>query len=166
MQRRKVIMSGALLIGGLIVCIPTNDTVLKHNKDWKLINHISQKYDIDYFEAKKIVDKVNESANYQFPSRIDVLSIIAIESRFKHKAVSKKGAKGWMQILYKKVHTEDENLLAGIELLVDYRQKLGSEEAAIHAYNVGIKNYKDGKRNINYYDKYLNTKKELIQYEC
>lgn len=166
LERRKVIMSGALLIGGMLVCIPTNDTVLKHNKDWKLMDYISQKYNVEHKEVEKILKIVDPKLNKPFPSRIDVLSIIAIESRFNKHAFSAKGARGWMQILYKKVHTEEENILAGIELLEDYHQKLGSQKATIQAYNVGITNYRKGSRNEKYYNKFIKTKEELSNYEC
>lgn len=166
MYRRNVVMSGGLFIIGMLICIPTNDTIIKLNKNQKLINYISKEYKIDVGKAEYIVSKVEEGTLNNFPSKIDVLSIIAIESKFKAEAVSKKGALGWMQIKYKKVQSEYENILAGVELLTTYNKLLGSEKAAIQAYNVGIKNYKDGVRNEQYYQNYFKTKKELTKYEC
>ncbi len=166
MYRRQVIMSGALLIGGLTVCIPTNDTVLKHNKNHKLINFISKEYKQDYGKISNLINKVEEETTEAFPSKLDVLSIMAIESRFKASALNNSGAKGLMQIKYKIVNTDHENILAGIDLLITYKKLLGTEKAAIIAYNVGIGNYRDGVRNFKYYENYDKIKKELIKYEC
>ncbi len=166
MNQKTVIMSGSVLLVGLLISIPTHDSLVKHTKNHALISHISKEYKVDVGKVSYLVARVEDETKKDFPSKIDVLSIIAIESRFKTDATSNKGAKGWMQIRYKKVANEYENILAGIELLTTYRRLLGSERAAIQAYNVGIKNYRDGMRNEKYYQNYFKTKKELIKYEC
>ena len=158
-------MSGSVLLVGMLISIPTYDTTVVFRKDHKLIEYISKEYKIDVGKINDLVLKVEKLTSNNFPSKIDVLSIIAIESRFKTNALNKSGAKGWMQIKYKLVHSEHENILAGIELLTNYNNKLKSERATIEAYNVGITNYKNGIRNPDYYNKYIKTKKELSKYE-
>ena len=126
-----------------------------------LIQHIAEEYSIDPTRANTILSKVSGLVDAKFPRKTDVLAIIAIESRFKSRARSSHGAKGLMQVLYKNTTTDWDNISAGVALLREYRKRLGSEVAAIHAYNVGIGNYLKGRRVSRYYSKYVVAKNKL-----
>jgi soluble lytic murein transglycosylase-like protein len=129
----------------------------------KLALYISKKYKVHKANAKLIVDKAFEHSNpIEFPTPIDTLAIIAIESSYKIYAVSKVGAKGLMQILYKpSSFLIDENIKDGVALLKDYKKATGSIPATIQAYNIGIGNYNRNIRNEEYFNKYKQAKKEL-----
>ena len=146
------------------ISIPLHIEQVVHRDRTKLINYISDKYSLSSLKVENIVAKVTGLVDAKFPRKTDVLAIIEIESNFKSKAVSSAGAKGLMQILYKKTTTDKDNIVAGIALLREYRRRLGSEEAAIHAYNVGIGNYKKGLRVSNYYAKYVIAKKNISKH--
>lgn len=148
----------AILLLSLLFTAASNTTDHSIPLDNPVVHYIAAKYNV---KADKIVDIVYRETDQDFPKPIDVLAIISIESEFKYKAVSSKGAKGLMQILYKKTSTIEQNIQAGVWLLKSYKKQLGSEQAAIHAYNIGIGNYQKGKRAYKYHKKYLLAKDVL-----
>lgn len=123
--------------------------------------YLSHKYKVSQDELKKLIYLVRKETNNTFPSVNDVLAIIEIESSFRHNAVSHANAKGYMQIKYRKTHSVHDNIKAGVWLLKDYHKRLKSEDSALHAYNVGIGNYRSGMRNTKYVTKFKNRKKEI-----
>ena len=127
-----------------------------------LYNFIQEKYKVGSAQAKKVVHLASKNAHKEFPNAYDILAIMSIESTFKSNAISTSKAKGLMQVKYKKTNSDEENVLAGVELLIEYRKKLNTEKAAIIAYNVGITNYKKGIRNTKYYNKFL-KERELLK---
>lgn len=129
--------------------------------DTKLPKFISSTYKVPLKDAQKAVYYATIKTDDSFPTKTDVLAIISIESTFKHSAASKKGAKGWMQIKYRKTVSESDNIDAGIHLLRAYKELFKTEKAAVMAYNLGYGNYKKGKRNTRFYNKYLVEKKKL-----
>ncbi len=148
-----------LLILSCLVVSPLHDGIVANKTSAQIyVENINLHYKVD---AKKIVSKVQQQTDNSFPRTSDVLAIIAIESNFKEKAVSQAGAKGLMQILYRKTSSTKDNISAGIWLLREYKRRLKSERAAIHAYNIGIGNYLKGKRNQKYHKKYLEAKMKI-----
>lgn len=144
--------------------VPTYDhQVAFINKNEILVTHISSEYRVHPKKVYKVLSKIDSIIGYGFPRKSDILAIIAIESRFKSAAISPKGAKGLMQILYKNTNNDYDNLVAGIKLLKEYKELLGSDKAAVHAYNIGIGNYRKGVRSNNYYSKYLAAKTQFKQ---
>jgi len=139
----------------------TEHTNPKH-QDAKLHSFIVSTYKTTNSQAHKVIYLANKKAKESFPSKHDILAIMSIESTFKSSAVSKKKAKGLMQVLYRKTYSEEDNVDAGVDLLVEYKRLLKSEKAAIIAYNVGIGNYKKGLRNKAYYEKFI-REKELLK---
>jgi membrane-bound lytic murein transglycosylase MltF len=120
--------------------------------------------------SEKIVDSAGRNAYSDFPSRNDILAIIAVESNFNPKAYHK-GSVGLMQI-EKRSHRKlisgkylydiDANIKAGSVILHQYFITLGNDKkAAILAYNAGIGNYLRRRFKIEYYKKYL-SKLSLI----
>lgn len=132
-----------------------------------LVAHISHKWKKPVKDIRKIAEasyKVTEHT--QLLSAVDIMSICQIESGYNTLAVSKKGAKGLTQILYKPTKFDIEtNLKDSVELLLEYMRILGSQEAALHAYNVGIGNYRKGMRNYAYVRKFKAAKQELLAIE-
>ncbi len=155
----------SIILASILMCasISTFDEIPKVTQPDKLVITIAEKYKVDPKRVHYIFKVIDNELDGQFPRKKDILAIIAIESSFQEKAVSHKKAKGLMQILYKKTTNTRENIIAGIDLLREYKRRLGSEKAAVHAYNVGIGNYKSGMRNHSYYKKYEKEKSQLLQ---
>lgn len=130
--------------------------------DYRLISHISSTYGVQLQKAEEIVKTATKLGESTFPTKIDILAIIAIESNFNQFARAKgSSAKGLMQILYKPTSFEvEKNLTDGANLLKDYRSRLDID-AAVQAYNVGIGAYLKGTRNKDYLNKFKQAKKQL-----
>ena len=128
-----------------------------------LVLYVSHKYDIDTDLAEYIVREADRySYKDEFPTVLDTLAIIGIESKYDIYAVSSVKAKGLMQILYKQSSFHPSaNILDGVSLLRDYYSTLGNVNATIIAYNVGITNFKKGIRNTEYLNKYIKEKERL-----
>lgn len=154
----------------LFLVLSISTVTLDYNKPepkpTKLDYHIAQRYDRPLSMTMEITAAVKTLTNRtHFPQPQHVLAIFAVESEFNPFARSNKGAKGLGQILYKKTKTDIAvNTQDTVELLQEYYDKLGSEDAAIQAYNVGITAYKNGARNKAYLAKYKRNKKELSQF--
>lgn len=122
--------------------------------------------------ASDLVKEETDKAD--FPTYEDVIALITVESRFNHKARSGPCI-GLMQVCpnrkisLKSIKSPQGNIKAGCELLREYKESLGSTKAAIIAYNVGIGNYLQGKRNKfiywKLYNKHLSKYNELKQGE-
>lgn len=106
-----------------------------------------------------------------FPKRVDVLAVISTESGFRRCPTDGKGSYGPMQVNLKyhnltpeSVCDPESNIKEGTKILRSYYQMLGSEKAALLAYNAGPANYRNGNYNEGYYEKVLrfrNSLKEL-----
>lgn len=130
-------------------------------KTQKLTQFISTKYRVDRGLVENIVKKAYNFQHTSFPTAIDILAIIAIESSFNKYAVSKVNAKGVMQIYYKPTSFDiHENMKDGVTLLKEYSSVL-NQEGAVEAYNLGIGNYRSGMRNKEYLNKFKTIKQQL-----
>lgn len=133
--------------------IPNTNTAKFISSNWKTI---------PLKQSIRLIDIVKANTTKTFPTALDVLAIISIESSFKVRAVGNAGEIGVMQIAYKPSDFNlQTNIRDGVYLLRYYRKVLGSNEAAIHAYNIGIGNYLKGKRNYIYYRKHISAKRIL-----
>jgi hypothetical protein len=138
-----------------------------------LTDAVMAKYStIDRAKATRIVKLAKKHEDATFPKAKDILAIIGVESSFDHKAVSRlkhDPAIGLMQVRpgiwdldgSKLASSVDEQVKVGAGILKHYYDKLHSKEAAVGAYNVGLKNYLHGKQNPSYVAKY---RAELKQY--
>jgi soluble lytic murein transglycosylase-like protein len=129
-------------------------------------------YKISREQAEKIVKFAIKYEKPSFPKAHDLLAIIGIESSFDIYAKSslkKDPAIGLTQIRPKIWGLKPEVLKGNIELQIKkaaeildmYYHKLGSEEKAIHAFNVGPTALKKGNTNHGYVRKF---KTELAKY--
>lgn len=140
-------------------------SILSHNLAFKLANTIneeSKKYEVDPFL---------------------VLAVIKVESEFRVKAVSEKGAVGLMQVMprtgkyiakiygipykgHNSLFDPKTNITLGIAYLSHLESRYGNVEYALWAYNHGPKRYKDVKRKFRrskpyYVKKVMNFRKFL-----
>ena len=137
-------------------------TTLTDIKIQRLTNHISKTYKINIGHAEHIViTAYNYGYHASFPTPIDILAIIAIESRFNKNITSHTNDKGLMQISYKKTTFDVENnMYDGVSLLRLNAEQL-HPDAAIQAYNIGVPGYKKGRRNLVYLNRFKAAKIKL-----
>lgn len=128
----------------------------------KTTTYIKNKWKLDPRTAETVVKKAFKYGHkHQFPTAVDILAIIAIESSFNVHAVSKSKAKGLMQVLYKPTTFDiNTNISDGVWLLKEYNSKL-TVDGTIQAYNLGIGNYSKGMRNTDYLIKFNTIKTQL-----
>lgn len=122
-----------------------------------LASAIARKYRINPELSYKIVELAHKHEDEVFPKAIDILAVIAVESSFNPRAVSRlrrDPARGLMQVrpgiwgIEPSVLNNIENQIkAGVRILQKYHRRAGDVEGALHAYNIGITNYRRGKRN-------------------
>lgn len=121
----------------------------------KLVSVAAGKYDVNPQIVKQAVSSAIKYAQTDFPTAKDILAVIGVESSFKPNATSQlktDPARGLMQIRPgvwnlpdSSFKTIDSQIKTGAEILRKYYLQLGSREAALHAYNVGLTNHKKGK---------------------
>jgi Transglycosylase SLT domain len=139
----------------------------------KLTSVAAQQYKVNQVLVKNIVTTAVKYQYADFPTAKDILAVVGTESSFNPGAVSqlkKDPAIGLMQIRpgvwnipKSNLSTVDGQIKAGADILHQYYKKLGSAEAALHAYNVGLtrhnKSIKDpSKANPRYVPKILAQK--------
>jgi len=154
---------------------PIKDEPSESNiKDLLLINYIAKRFKISKDTSKKLVELSAKYARKTFPSQLDILSIIIVESRGNVNA-SSNGNIGAMQIQRKShvskakgrsLFNPDVNIEIGSGILEEYYILLkGNIEGTVLSYNAGIGNYLKHntryKSNYGYYRKYLAQKREL-----
>jgi hypothetical protein len=127
---------------------------IKPDAHKKIALLISEKYKVTLKDAHAAVYYASKYTDESFPTKKDVLAIIAVESGFRSKAKSKTGV-GYMQIFYRKTKSDADNVVAGVDLLREYYKILKTERAAILAYNSGIGKYKKKRYTVVYYKKFL-----------
>lgn len=120
-----------------------------------LVKKVLSKYKINKDKAHEIVGSVLKHADPVFPKAHDLLAVIGKESTFNEHAVSNlktDKAKGLTQVRpgiwglkSGELDTIDGQVKQGAKILRKYHEKLGTPDAAFHAYNVGIGNYRRGK---------------------
>lgn len=140
-----------------------------------LVSKVLSKYSKTVSEKKAhhIVDTAMKHADPVFPKVHDILAVIGNESTFKDDAVSKlkvDPAVGLMQVRpgiwnlgHGELKTIDGQIKHGVSILKSYHKKLGSVDAALAAYNVGIGNYKSKKVQNPQYVTNFHQEKELYK---
>lgn len=130
-------------------------------KDLRVSQAISAKYRCKPEVAAKVVQQASTHAYMDFPTRDDILAIIALESRFNPFA-KQGGSFGLMQVLTRThrglIRDKDsisDQVRVGTHILRQYYLDTGkSRRAAVMSYNVGPGAYKKGVRATKYYDSY------------
>lgn len=118
----------------------------------KLVATVAKTHMLDPGYAAEIVQAAKKYEKKIFPRAEDIIALVGIESRFKPKAKSKlknDPAVGLTQVRPKiwkipaeELHTIDGSIKHGVAILDAYYQKLGTPEAALQAYNLGITRYR------------------------
>jgi Transglycosylase SLT domain len=110
----------------------------------QLVEHIAKKYGRQVQDIENIVLVVQRKTMMQgFPTALDALAVIAVESEFNSKAEHPVGpSQGLMQInigAHKVSNMKDPlvNISKGLEILREYRKKAGSDSRALVFYNAG-----------------------------
>lgn len=130
-----------------------------------MIDKIVGTYKVDPKLAANIVVLAHKYADPVFPKAPDILKVIGVESSFIPTAVSKlkeDPAIGLMQVRPGKweidpseLSTIEGQIKHGSKILNKYYHKLkGNKEAALQAYNVGLRNFRKGVRAPKYIQKY------------
>lgn len=147
-------------------------------KQREMVDTIALKYKIDAKLAKNVVKLAHKYESRVFPRAKDIVAIIGIESAFRPTATSalkKDPAFGLMQVRPKawshkfkpdQLNDIDGQIKAGADILAHYYQVLdGDKQGTIGAYNVGLRNYVQGKKPDavqRYVDKYS---REVVAYK-
>lgn len=136
-----------------------------------LTNTILKKYrGVSPELATQVATLAKKYEKDSFPRAEDILAISGIESSFRPHAVSqlkRDPAVGLMQVrpgvwgldAAKLKSSMEMQVKTGAEILNKYYRLLGNAEDAVHAYNVGIGNFRKGKHNIKYVHKYKSERK-------
>jgi len=140
----------------------------------KLAGAIAKKYRVSQNMVNDIVALAHHYEDDVFPKAIDILAVIAVESSFNPRAVSqlrRDPARGLMQVRPgvwgidpNDLATIEQQIRAGAKILKHYYQKTKSAEGALHAYNMGITNYRRGKTNPRYVNKVDIAKRYFASY--
>lgn len=93
-------------------------TPAEQRKITRLSEHIQRKYQVSEAKAQRIVrEAVRNGARHQVDPEL-ILAIIAVESTFKERAVSRVGARGLMQVMAGS-HTKKVREIGGSQQLFD-----------------------------------------------
>ena len=128
------------------------------DSDQELIRSIAIKFSKSEKVIREIVKQASIYAQPIFPTRNDILAIIAVESGY-DQASSYRGSKGLMQVLVHAHRNEihgnfdiPEQIRVGVAILIDaFKATGGTRKAAVMAYNVGPGGYLRGARPTKYY---------------
>lgn len=125
---------------------PKTRTLIANNI--KLLNYNLTPHDMAWYT--RTIEK--ESIEFDVPHELIVV-VISMESGFNPNAKSKKNAIGSMQVMprYWKHLPYDlsdkvDNIKAGTHILRHYKDKCGNWKCAVMAYNIGITNYRKGRK--------------------
>lgn len=130
----------------------------------ELARTIAKKYRVSRKLVQQVVGLAYKYEDPTFPKAADILAIVGIESSFNPKSRSRlrrDPAIGLMQvrpgiwnISLAELRSIESNIKHGANILRHYYKKLGSAEAAVQAYNLGLTKFRKGGRNKRYVAKY------------
>ncbi len=136
----------------IVVYIPHETVVKQSIRDVILTEYKS--YNVSFSDADWIADNILiAEKTYQVPSNI-LLALIKVESSFVINSLSNKDAVGltqvrpsvWKDEIEYNLYDPAQNILAGAQILRNYKNECGNWECALKAYNIGITNFKAGKQ--------------------
>ena len=137
-----------------------------------LATKIARKFRINPELSYKIVELAHKHEDEAFPKAIDILAVIAVESSFNPRAISKlktDPAVGLMQVRPgiwgidpAALNNIENQIKVGVRILKRYHERVGYEEGAFQAYNIGITSYRRGNTNPRYLAKVEAAKEFLI----
>lgn len=128
-------------------------TVSTHDR---LVKTVMKYHNISEATASEIVAYAQKYERETFPTAKDILAVIGIESKFNPKAVNGPASNpsvglmqtcpnSWKRIFHpSELKTIEGQVKRGSEILATYYKTLGSRDAAIKSYNIGIGAYQRG----------------------
>lgn len=139
----------------------------EHTEMNRMAKAISSKYRrIDYVTAMKLMTTVYDIAKESKQDPKLILAIIATESSFNAKALSRRDAAGYLQVIPKwhrdkikgrNIWNMEVNIEVGVKILNDCRRKYSSLRNALGCYNGAVR---DEDKDV-YYVAVLNNKRQL-----
>lgn len=141
----KLVLCMALFLASLI---PTGVSTASYAPmpEWEgpglLVEFLADKFDRPHWEIKKIVRYAYHLGHPTgFPTPLDILAVIGVESRFDSTARGPGGA-GLMQVnpsVWKGVdlYNPFQSMEKGVEILSEYRSKVKTDRRALVYYNQG-----------------------------
>lgn len=135
-----------------VVFVPHEDVKKQALRDIILTEY--PEYNVSIIQADFIADNIILAEQMMGVPPNIMLALIATESSFIADAISNKSAVGYTQVVPSvwkdeipyDLYDNAQNILAGAFVLRNYYLKLGNWDAALKAYNVGISDYKRGKK--------------------
>lgn len=115
---------------------------------YSLATQIAEEYKIGYDFAKSTVDLAYKHSQPSFPTPIDILAVVAVESSFNKDAGHRIGPSIGLMQINRSAHKDnasfdpEKNIAFGAKLLADYRKNTRSTSQALVAYNAGPGNVK------------------------
>lgn len=139
-----------------------------------LARAIAKKYRVSEDLVNNIVYLAHKYEDETFPRAIDILAVIAVESSFNPKAVSRlkrDPARGLMQVRpgvwglnISDLNNIEQQIRIGARILNKYYDRTKDADSALQAYNVGITNFRRGKTNPRYSSKVARERETFSQY--
>jgi len=130
----------------------------------ELARTIAKKYRVSRKLIQQVVELAYKYEDPTFPKAADILAIVGVESSFNPESRSRlrhDPAIGLMQVRpgiwninAAELRSIESNIKHGANILRHYYKKLGSAEAAVQAYNLGLTRFRKGGRNKRYVAKY------------
>lgn len=142
------------LLAIALLLIPLELSVINYQPDWqkwKVVYAIADRFKRSPDTVSQIYDATKAAASHYQLDHSLPMAIVAVESGFNPFAKSHDGAEGVMQTLKASgvhpIEPQDieQSVYAGSGLFYAYYKQLGSLQAAVKAYNIGITNYVRGK---------------------
>lgn len=156
---------------------PIRDTD-KQDSELRQMRHdvqvIESKYHVTHDFAIRVVKYAYQYSNKDFPTAHDVLAIVSIESSFRPNVKSKlkkDKAVGLTQIRPKvwnhliptgALDSVENQIKYGSVILTHYYKVLGDKNSAANAYNVGLTNHINGKRNDRYVSRFTEARMQFL----
>lgn len=139
-----LILTAALFFGSTAFGQEEEFVPLSPSLSDQLAQPLAEKFHRPVDEVRAVIDYVEANTSQEaFPGPLDVLAVVAVESRFKNAATGlPRACKGLMQIngsVHHGINLFDPaaNLQKGIEILTQYRTLVSSDDAALVAWNAG-----------------------------
>lgn len=129
-------------------------------------------YDISSEFAKEVVFYANKYSKKSFPSTVDILSVVGIESSWNPLAKNGRSVgltqitpSAWVSIIPNSSHlsvVENQIKYAAEILHINYKLT-GSKEGALLAYNAGYGNWSKGRYESSYFMKFLIEREKYVR---
>jgi hypothetical protein len=142
--------SNPVVISNPEVTNPSDSSKDPSRSDARLVHALAERFHKPETLIQRVVAAATNSAHEGFPSRDDILAIIAVESGFNPQA-RYKGSHGLMQVQMsshrkdlqgRSISGVEYNVALGSDILYGYYMALGCDKrGAVLAYNAGIGSY-------------------------